>query len=70
MIFWKAQMKQVDEIKYTLYNFYNNFLETIQSLFCITKQIFSLFILILSVSIKLYFRRKKTLTISDRYRQA
>ena len=37
MVFWKAQMKQVDEIKYTLYNFYNNFLETLQCLFCITK---------------------------------
>ena len=35
--FIRPKWNKCDEIKYTLYNFYNNFLETLQSLFCITK---------------------------------
>ena len=35
--FGTPKWNKCDEIEYTLYNFYNNFLETLQSLFCITK---------------------------------
>ena len=36
-IFNRPKWSKCDEIKHALYNFYNNFLETLQSLFCITK---------------------------------
>ena len=35
--FGRPKWNKCDEIKYTRYNFYNNLLETLQSLFCITK---------------------------------
>ena len=64
--FWRPKWNKCDEIKCTLYNFYKNFLETLVFILHYQTVIFSSFILLLwSVSIKLYFRRKLSLSMLE-----